>query len=102
MSELLAALEEWYAGSCDGDWEHQFGVRIDTLDNPGWSVEINLEETALQAKAFDRVQEDRKEDDWVRCWVEANVFKGRGGPKNLRDILRIFVSWSEAGSGGNP
>ena len=32
----LSALENWYAGQCNGVWEHGCGVRIDTLDNPGW------------------------------------------------------------------
>jgi hypothetical protein len=28
-------LQEWYAGRCNGDWEHSFGVSTDSLDNPG-------------------------------------------------------------------
>jgi hypothetical protein len=100
--DLVAALETWYAGNCDGDWEHELGVRLGTLDNPGWLLDIDLEGTPLQGRAFSRVQEDRTENDWVRCWVEANVFKGRGGPRNLGDLLRIFTSWTEAESGGDP
>jgi hypothetical protein len=33
-----AALEfivAWFARHCDGDWEHDLGIRIATLDNPG-------------------------------------------------------------------
>jgi hypothetical protein len=32
----LTWLQAWYAEQCDGDWEHQFGVSVETLDNPGW------------------------------------------------------------------
>ncbi|MGW1432997.1 Imm53 family immunity protein [Streptomyces sp. NPDC002431] len=42
-------LQGWYSAQCDEDWEHEWGVRINTLDNPGWSVRIDLEDTDLEA-----------------------------------------------------
>ena len=101
-TDPVSSLEAWYAGNCDGDWEHGWGVLIQTLDNPGWSIEINLEGTSLQGRVFTRVQADRSEDDWVRCWADENVFKGRGGPRNLGELLRIFAQWKDADSGGAP
>ena len=38
----LQLLQEWYVAQCDGDWEHSYGVKIDTLDNPGWSLKVDL------------------------------------------------------------
>jgi hypothetical protein len=29
--DALFMLQRWYVGQCNGDWEHQYGVRIDTL-----------------------------------------------------------------------
>jgi hypothetical protein len=26
----VSALERWYVSPCDGDWEHSYGIRIDT------------------------------------------------------------------------
>ncbi|MEH0820740.1 Imm53 family immunity protein [Micromonospora sp. CPCC 205714] len=40
-------LQAWYATQCDGEWEHEFGIQIETVDNPGWSVSIDLGDTAL-------------------------------------------------------
>lgn len=37
----------WYVRECDDDWEHSYGVKIDTLDNPGWTIAIDLRETSL-------------------------------------------------------
>ena len=34
---IINWLEEWYVSNCDGDWEHTFGITINTIDNPGWS-----------------------------------------------------------------
>ncbi|GHB54781.1 hypothetical protein GCM10010331_48120 [Streptomyces xanthochromogenes] len=39
MSEaenVLDRLQSWYSAQCNGDWEHEWGIKIDTLDNPGW------------------------------------------------------------------
>ncbi|UCH44768.1 MAG: hypothetical protein JSV11_10785 [Nitrospiraceae bacterium] len=35
-------LNRWYINQCNGDWEHQYGIVIETLDNPGWRVKIDL------------------------------------------------------------
>ncbi|MBN6041230.1 Imm53 family immunity protein [Amycolatopsis sp. 195334CR] len=28
-------LERWFAGQCDDDWEHRYGITLETRDNPG-------------------------------------------------------------------
>ncbi|OHB76102.1 MAG: hypothetical protein A2Z34_10585 [Planctomycetes bacterium RBG_16_59_8] len=93
MHDPLADLEAWYTNVCDGDWEHQFGIHIETLDNPGWSVNINIAETPIADKEFSKVKHERGDCNWVHCWVEDETFKGRGGPNNLREILNIFAIW---------
>lgn len=97
-SDPLTLLERWYARQCDGDWEHCFGVHIETLDNPGWSVRIELAETPLEGRALPRVKRERSEDDWVHCWVEDGVFNGAGGKLNLQEILQFFFEWAQAES----
>lgn len=44
--DTLQELQRWYRSQCNGDWEHSYGVKIDTLDNPGWSVTVELADTA--------------------------------------------------------
>lgn len=34
----------WYASQCDGDWEHEHGMSIETIDNPGWALEVSFAE----------------------------------------------------------
>ncbi len=48
-------LLKWYCKHCNGDWEHGTGIHIDTLDNPGWSIKINLEDTELEDKIFKKL-----------------------------------------------
>ena len=96
VTDLLIELQSWYASNCDGDWEHEWGVKIATLDNPGWMVDLNLEDTSLEDREFRKVRVDKTEGDWYVCEVKDKVFKGRGGAENLRDILQVFVEWWKA------
>lgn len=91
--DLLAWLQSWYNQQCNGDWEHTQGVKIDTLDNPGWCVDIDLEDTEYEYKEFTLVEDLRTEDDWVVCRVKDGKFDGAGGPLNLEEILGIFHDW---------
>src|SRR5713226_7835308 len=54
-------LEKWYRQQCNGDWEHSWGIKIDTLDNPGWTIEINLNETIAEGRTLQRVRIERTE-----------------------------------------
>jgi hypothetical protein len=81
---------------CDGDWEHGNGIRIATLDNPGWCLRINLADTELVNKPFQDVELDRSDDDWIRCFKENEKFEGAGGLFNLSQILQIFRDWFES------
>jgi len=93
--DALSALEGWLANHSNGDWEHQYGVRIESLDNPGWSVYVDLTQTELSGVLFEEVNLDRTDEDWVRCRVRADVFEGFGGASNLREILGVFLAWRE-------
>ncbi len=51
----IERLQAWYLAQCDGEWEHGFGPTISTLDNPGWSVKVDLKGTELFEKPFSLV-----------------------------------------------
>lgn len=92
---LIAELQAWYEKQCDGDWEHGLGITIETLDNPGWSVKINLQGTNLENEPFQEMTDIEPEDAWIRCWVEDGMFHGVGGPRQLEAILQIFLNWAK-------
>jgi hypothetical protein len=97
--ETIRRIEAWYRSRCDGDWEHEFGVKFDTLDNPGWSVTIDVVGTDLENSSFEFAEVDRPEDDnWVRCHINNQTFEGHGGPENLEEILQIFLNWACEGN----
>jgi hypothetical protein len=92
----LVRLQKWFEERCDGTWEQESGVNIETLDNPGWSVTVDLEGTSLENARFAPVTESRSEHDWVECRVQAAQFQGYGGPLNLEEVLTRFLDWAES------
>ncbi len=92
----LSWLQDWYLSRCDGDWEHDWGIEIGTLDNPGWSMTIDLVNTPLAAAGFDKVFVTRSTRDWVSCEVVQAKFKAYCGPQNLLEVIERFRAWSEA------
>jgi hypothetical protein len=92
---LLGRLQRWYAAQCDGDWEHDVGPSISTLDNPGWRVSLPLHGTPLAGVPFTRVERAAGPRDWFACWVQDGRFEGAGGPHQLGVILGIFLQWAE-------
>lgn len=91
----IERLQAWYANECDGDWEHSYGVKVGTLDNPGWTLSVYLRETLLQDEVFQPVEVERSEHDWLHCFVKDGDFFGAGGPSNLDEVMRVFLDWAE-------
>jgi hypothetical protein len=98
MSSTLQKLSAWFASNCDGDWEHGSGVRITTLDNPGWCLEVDLSGTPLEDRPFTLVEDGKDHDKgWLRCWTEKSTFHAACGPLRLEDALGVFLDWAEPG-----
>ena len=95
MSNDLAWLQDWYRANCDGDWEHSFGVRVETVDNPGWFVNIDLKGTRYASLAAPEIARDVSDDDWLRCSIKEVRFEAAGDPSKLEEILRVFRAWME-------
>jgi hypothetical protein len=89
-------LATWYERQCDGDWEHSYCVKIDTLDNPGWSLAIDLVDTNLEGKPFEEVSDLEPERDWIHCEVQGSTWRGAAGPRGLSALIRTFRQWVEA------
>ena len=93
MTEGISLLEKWYVDRCNGVWEHQWGVKIGTLDNPGWTLDIDLNQTKAENRELEHTKIERTENDWIIYWVEKKEFKARMGPTNLGEAIKIFCQW---------
>ena len=102
MDDLLRALQDWYARQCDDEWEHSYGVKIESLDNPGWLMKIDLVGTDLQDRLFDPVVDQvdasgfQQADRWLHCYIKDGVWLGAGDETKLHVILKTFLDWTIA------
>lgn len=90
---VLSALQKWYLDQCDGDWEDQWGVTIGTLDNPGWSLRIDLIGTRKENATLEKTMIERTEQDWIFYWTADHQFHAACGPENLEESIALFLNW---------
>ena len=101
----LEWLEQWYAAQCIGDWAEDRGVTIESLDNPGWLLKVDLRGTSLEERMVDASIHRSGEPpeasngniggaEWMVCDVKGGKFIGAGDPGKLRAILHCFRAWA--------
>lgn len=88
-------LEEWYLSNCNNDWEHSYGITIETTDNPGWHVKINLKDTPFENGKRDYVLTKINENDWLGFKIENAEFVAVGDPSKLSKLLELFREFVE-------
>ncbi len=64
---------------------------IETIDNPGWYIKLDLSETKYKDNYFKTVSIDQDEDNWLECECKNSVIKGVGDVFKLSDIID-FIS----------
>lgn len=92
----IERLQDWFATASDGSWEHQSGIRIESLDNPGWAIYVDVAGTPLESRQFREKSDERSPDDWIQCKVTARTFQGYGGARNLVELIEVFLDWAGA------
>lgn len=89
-------LQAWYAARCDGEWEETYGVVLETLDNPGWMLTVDLADTQWEGLALERVLLEHAEDDWLDYCVADFQFSGSCSPTRLAELVAAFLDAVDA------
>ena len=97
----LKALQEWYATMCDGDWEHSFGVRIETVDNPGWVLSIDIAGTPVSGQVCN-VDREFPDQEWLQIRCDGKTFDVACGPRSLDRGIAAFIRFSDQDLGASP
>ncbi len=95
MMNAFEYMKEWYKKNCDGDWEHQYGIKINTVDNPGWEVRIDLAFTGLEDVEIEYELIQNCDDDWYGFSVKNKIFDAAGDPEKLETLLEKFREIAE-------
>ncbi|WP_162428212.1 immunity 53 family protein [Pontibacter pudoricolor] len=89
-NNVLVWLQQWYTSQCDGEWEHDEGIKIYSSDNPGWVVEINVKATDVETLEKSWELHEESEDNWFGYSIQNGIFSSAGDPTKLILLLLIF------------
>jgi Immunity protein 53 len=102
MSALLpfTGLQDWYLRGSDGELGPTYDIQIDTLDEPGWRLEIVLDGTDLAGRDLDELAIERTQSDWIHAWRDDHALHIDCGPLNLTEAIKTFSAWAQEPLGG--
>jgi hypothetical protein len=92
---ILKWLQNWFFQNCDGKWEKEQRLLIETIDNPGWLLTLQLKNSINDNNAIEDLSIERTEKNWCQSYIKNNEFVAVGGPFNLTEILYCFRSFVE-------
>jgi hypothetical protein len=87
----IKVLQEWFLCNCNGDWEHENGISVSTIDNPGWCIKIDLNGTPLENVSFEKKMENNG-GDWYDIKTDNNIFIGYCGYTKIEELVSIFYN----------
>lgn len=95
ISDMLNWIDKWFSSVCNDNWEHGHGIKIETIDNPGWEITIDLNGSNffLNSKNWELFGDF--DERWLGYKIENNVFNGAGSSLNL--IIYVFKNLIERG-----
>jgi hypothetical protein len=94
----LKWIQNWYLSQCNGDWEHQHGVKISTLDNPGWDLKVDITNTNFEGLKLDYKLVEITDSDWYGYKADGYTFEAFGDPTKLETLIAKFREFVEANS----
>lgn len=88
----IELLYQWYIQQCNGHWEHDYGIMIQTIDNPGWQIKIDLHHTNMEDLTipWNLITED--DMNWYGYKIDDKQFLGAGDPTKLEKIIDCFLN----------
>jgi len=95
-SNLIMWIQNWYHSQCDGDWEHECGLKIISIDNPGWDITVDIVKIDF-SKEIDWRYFETSENDWFGYKIEDSYFSASGDPTKLEFLLQLFKNFVENG-----
>jgi Immunity protein 53 len=98
MNKSLKNLIDWYTIQCDGLWEHTNGITIHSLDNPGFSINIDLLGTRFENNCYQSIDWESNTDlgnEWISCYkTDEKIWVGACSPKQLERTIDLFIQWT--------
>ncbi|WP_126978382.1 Imm53 family immunity protein [Frigidibacter oleivorans] len=87
-------LENWLKSRCNGDWEHQGSISIESTDNPGWHIKVDFDTEEISDDHFVLAKSIyRSEADYVffKYDRKENTLEISCGVHNLTEALTFLL-----------
>lgn len=94
----IETIASWYKKNVRQDEPNTLIINIESLDNPGWWVTINLKGTDFEKETFSKIENEKTQNDWIKLFVRTSKFEGFGDPFKLDTILKCFGTWINGAS----
>ena len=94
---MIKWLQDWYSSNCDREWEHENGIKIQTLDNPGWLLEIEILNISSIIPLKEYELFEVSEQNWIGYDVTEHKFAACGDSTKLEAMIKIFKVLIEGG-----
>lgn len=92
--DIFEWLTNWYSSNCNDEWEHTYGIKIDTLDNPGWSFKADLVGTEEEGKRVS-MKIMNNDNDWFEINSDGEIFTAYGDASKLQFLMNKFKEFVE-------
>lgn len=93
----LSKVVQWFRLQCDGDWEHQNGLSIESF-NGGWRVVIDVAETELEEAECSSCQVSGSDEKRLEASIANQRFTAQCGLDSLVEVLALFVACARRAS----
>lgn len=94
--DLFTRLDAWYAEQCDGEWEHEFGIKIQTLDNPGWLIQVDLSGTGSEGATLPANLDEDESGTWVHSSADGTELRVACSPRAMEKAMRVVLEFLSA------
>lgn len=111
LHDSLQLITNWWRSQCDGNWEHEYGMSIGTMDDPGWIVHVDFSFTNIVNLKRGILSEFKGDKcNWYKCEIVGGtsatshlhsppqiedhqfMFRGMGGEGSLAAILAVCAN----------
>jgi Immunity protein 53 len=86
-NQSIARLQQWYLSSCDGAWEHEYGLSIQSLPDPGWELNLDLLATSWEGLELEPQSSRNSEQDWLHLRTTERGLQATCGPLGLSSAI---------------
>ena len=87
---MIQEINKWLTINSNSDWEHEYGIRILSTDIPGWSIEIDLNETCLSEASYS--YSETSNNSHLEIIIDNKKFKGYCSLGNFNKCLSHFFN----------